>query len=116
MKQTVRRFFLGKRSSCSPGSAYFWTVLSGTAYSASTFLMFWLLSRVSGPYEAGIFTLVMAAGQQLLTIGYFNVRTYQASDVMEKFSFSQYFSFRIVTCAVMAIAGALWMILGGYQG
>lgn len=116
MKQTVRRFFLGKRSSCSPGSAYFWTVLSGTAYSASTFLMFWLLSRVSGPYEAGIFTLVMAAGQQLLTIGYFNVRTYQASDVMEKFSFSQYFSFRIVTCAVMAVAGALWMILGGYQG
>ncbi|MCI8814009.1 MAG: hypothetical protein HFH61_01915 [Lachnospiraceae bacterium] len=116
MKQTVRRFFLGERSECPPGSAYFWTILSGTTYSASTFLMFWLLSRVSGPYEAGIFTIVMAAGQQLLTIGYFNVRTYQVSDVTERFSFSQYFSFRMATCAAMTFVGILWVIVGGYRG
>jgi len=112
----IRRFFLGERGECTPGSTYFWTVLSGTTYSASTFFMFWLLSRLCGPYEAGVFTLVMAAGQQLLTIGYFNVRTYQVSDVAERFSFSQYFSFRMVTCAVMAAAGIAWMVLGGYRG
>lgn len=116
MKRKVRKFFLGESSECPPGSDYFWTVLSGTTYSASTFLMFWLLSRVSGPYEAGIFTIVMAAGQQLLTIGYFNVRTYQASDVTERFSFSQYFTFRMATCAVMALAGVGWMAWGGCRG
>lgn len=116
MRQTVRRFFLGNREKCPPSSTYFWTVLSGTTYSASTFLMFWLLSRVCGPYEAGVFTIVMAAGQQLLTIGYFNVRTYQVSDVTERFSFSQYFSFRLATCGVMALAGVLWSFLSGYRG
>lgn len=116
IRQMVRRAFIGGRTACTPGSTYFWTVLSGTTYSASTFLMFWLLSRVSGPYEAGVFTIVMAAGQQLLTIGYFNVRTYQVSDVAERFSFSQYFSFRIATCAVMVAAGILWAVLGGYRG
>ncbi len=116
IRRAVRRFFLGGRAAGTSGGTYFWTVLSGTTYSASTFLMFWLLSRVSGPYEAGVFTIVMAAGQQLLTIGYFNVRTYQVSDVAERFSFSQYFSFRMVTCAVMAAAGILWMVLGGYRG
>ena len=116
MKQTVRKFFLGNQTKSSPGSTYFWTVLSGTTYSASTFLMFWLLSRISGPYEAGVFTIVMAAGQQLLTIGYFNVRTYQVSDVTERFSFSQYFSFRLTTCGVMLLGGVLWGFYGGYRG
>ncbi len=116
MREKIRGFFLGRDLACTPGSTYFWTGLSGTTYSASTFLMFWLLSRLCGPYEAGIFTLVMAAGQQLLTIGYFNVRTYQVSDVAERFSFSQYLSFRLVTCGVMAAAGVLWMFLGGYRG
>ena len=115
MREKIRGFFLGRDLACTPGSTYFWTVLSGTTYSASTFLMFWLLSRLCGPYEAGIFTLVMAAGQQLLTIGYFNVRTYQVSDVAERFSFSQYLSFRLVTCGEMAAAGVLLMLLGGYR-
>lgn len=114
MKTIIRKLFLFENREHKTGSVYFWTVLSGGLYSASTFIMFWAVSRLCGVAQAGIFTLAMSVGQQLVSIGYFNVRTFQASDIKEKYSFSQYLLFRIFTSAIMTVIGLIWIGAGDF--
>lgn len=115
MKRMIRKLFLPQGQKNRLQRTYIWSVLSGGLYSTSTFLMFWITTLLCGPYEAGIFTMAMSVGQQLVTIGYFNVRTYQVSDVRQVYSFSDYFLFRVSTCLMMAAGGILWMVLGGFE-
>ena len=52
------------------------------------------VSNILGARQAGIFAIAMTVGNQLVTIGYYNMRTFQASDVTEKYSFADYCGFR----------------------
>lgn len=116
MKTMIRKLFLPEKQKNKLRKTYVWSVLSGGLYSTSTFLMFWVTTFFCGAYEAGIFTMAMSVGQQLVTIGYFNVRTFQVSDVRQAYSFADYFLFRILTCLAMAATGMVWMFAGGFQG
>lgn len=116
MKKIIRNLFLPEKQKNQLRKTYFWGVLSGGLYSMSTFLMFWVTTFFCGTYEAGVFTMAMSVGQQLVTIGYFNVRTYQVSDVKQTYSFEDYFCFRILTCLAMGISGGVWMFAGEFRG
>ena len=94
---------------------YLWTVLAGLLYAGSSFLMSMAVSNILGARQAGIFAIAMTVGNQLVTIGYYNMRTFQASDVTEKYSFADYCGFRAVTVTVMAAAGIVWIAAGGYE-
>lgn len=94
---------------------YLWTVLAGLLYAGSSFLMSMAVSNILGARQAGIFAIAMTIGNQLVTIGYYNMRTFQASDVTEKYSFADYCGFRAVTVTVMAAAGIVWIAAGGYE-
>lgn len=93
---------------------YFWTVLAGLTYAGSSFVMSLTVTSLLGLSAYGILSAAMMIGNQLLTIGYYNVRTFQASDVKEKYSFGDYASLRILTTGVMLIGGAVWMMAEGY--
>lgn len=95
---------------------YIWTVLAGLIYAGSSFLMSMAVSNILGVHAAGVFAIAMSIGNQLVTVGYYNMRTFQVSDVTEKYSFADYSGFRAVTIAVMILAGIIWIIGGGYHG
>ncbi|MGI6007477.1 MAG: lipopolysaccharide biosynthesis protein, partial [Ruminococcus sp.] len=95
---------------------YFWTVMAGLLYAGSSFLMSMAVSNILGAHQAGVFTIAMTIGNQLVTIGYYNMRTFQASDVTEKYRFEDYSGFRAVTVAAMAAVGIIWVFFGGYTG
>ncbi|MDO5424132.1 MAG: lipopolysaccharide biosynthesis protein [Eubacteriales bacterium] len=116
MKKTIRTLFLNTNEEKRVRDAYLWTMLSGLLYSGSTFVMFWAVSAACSVAEGGVFTIAMSMGQQLVTIGYFNVRTFQVSDVREEFSFSEYIVFRSITCTLMCLVGACWILAKGYTG
>lgn len=116
MKTTMRNLFLPQRQNNKLRKTYVWSVLSGGLYSTSTFLMFWITTALCGTYEAGIFTMAMSVGQQLVTIGYFNVRTFQVSDVKQVYRFNDYFMFRILSCLAMVAVGTGWMLVGDFRG
>ena len=96
-------------------TTYLWTVLAGLLYAGSSFLMSMAVSNILGAHQAGVFAIAMTVGNQLVTIGYYNMRTFQASDVTEKYSFADYCGFRAVTVSVMAAVGILWIAAGGYE-
>lgn len=51
----------------------------------------------------------------MVTIGTFQIRTYQATDVTGVFKFQQYFIFRILTISAMMLCSLVYVIVRGYD-
>ena len=52
----------------------------------------------------------------MLTVGTFQIRTFQATDIGGMFNFHQYFVFRIITVCVMIISSYGYILIRGYSG
>ena len=74
-----------------------------------------IVNRITGSFMGGIFTFAFSNAQLMYTIGGFEVRPLQSTDVDEKFSFSQYFSFRVLTCIALIVAVSVYVLLSGYS-
>ena len=109
----IKNFFMPDNNTMK--QTYFWTVLAGMTYAGSSFLMSMVTSNLLGAAMAGVLALALSIGNQLVTIGYYNIRTFQVSDVREKYSFSDYCGSRILTISAMLLVGVIWIILGGYS-
>ena len=99
----IKDFFMPEKQSAK--QTYIWTVLAGLIYAGSSFLVQMVTSSYIGAAQAGILALALTVGNQLVTIGFYNIRTYQASDVREKYKFSDYLVLPLVTVLNMMGAG-----------
>lgn len=95
---------------------YVWTVLAGMLYAGSSFVMSLGVSNILGVGPFAVFGIAVSIGNNLVTIGYYNMRTFQVSDVLEKYSFRDYSGFRALSAAAMAVACVIWILVGGYRG
>ncbi len=89
---------------------YFWNTLGSLMSSLASVILLMVVTRLLGTYMAGIFSLAYAVGQQFQTLGQFEMRTYQATDVTKRFSFGTYLGSRILTCSGMILALAAYAI------
>ena len=71
-----------------------------------------VINRTNGLEDAGIFSIAYAVAALLLFLGQYGFRRFQSSDVREKYSFSEYYGSRIITCTVMMIAAAAYCVYG----
>lgn len=83
---------------------YLWNTLASLTASASTVVMLAAVTHTAGLAAGGLFSIATAVGQQLQTVGMFEVRTFHITDVRRSFSFGTYMALRLVTTAVM-VAG-----------
>ena len=97
-------------------TTYMWTVLAGVIYAGSSFIMSMVITNLLGAEEFGVYTNAMAIAALLGTIGLYNVRMFQVSDVLEQYSFADYSVMRILSTVVMMVAGAIWLLIAGYRG
>lgn len=91
--------------------AYIWNLISSVSFSIQSALFLLVVTRAGGEIEAGSFIILFTIAQTLSTVGNYNLRDFQVSDLKREFSFSDYFSTRIVTCLVMtllSLAYAFW--------
>ena len=88
--------------------AFLWNMIGSTCYSGSSFLYLLVVTRVCGAQLAGFFSLSYATAQLLLQVGRYGVRTYQATDLEQKYIFSEYKVSRIITCALMMLFGIIY--------
>ena len=69
---------------------------------ASLVIILTIVTRAAGVAAAGVFSLANnAIGQQFQTLGMYEVRAYQVTDVRGRFSFGVYHATRIVTVTLM---------------
>lgn len=95
---------------------YFWNILGSACNACVSVFLLALAARLLGSEESDIFSIAWAIVQLTLTIGTFQVRLYQATDVAGKYSFRQYFIFRMFTVLAMIAVTAGYIFYYGYIG
>lgn len=87
---------------------YFWNTMGSGMMAAFSVILMWVVTRIMGAYVGGIFAFAYAVAQQLQTVGAYEMRTYQATDVREVFKFDVYLAARMITCAVMLLCAVVY--------
>ena len=82
-------------------SSYLWNSASAMLNSFQTVVILMVISRIDPVNDAGIFVIAYAIGNLMLTIGRYGIRQFQASDVVEKYSYREYYYSRILTTGLM---------------
>lgn len=93
-------------------SSYTWNTINAMLSAGESPVMTLVLTRSQGVYDAGIFSIAYAVATLLLYVGQYGFRKFQSSDIREKYSFSEYYGIRIITCAVMMLAALIYCIFG----
>ena len=94
---------------------FIWNMMGSLANALSSIILSICVNRIMGGNSAGIFAFAFANAQLMMTIGLFEVRIYQASDIDEKYSFNDYFTLRLITCAIMIISSVFYVLINGFN-
>ena len=89
-----------------------WNAAVNVAAAGLSACLLMLASHISGAYWCGVITLGLAMSMQLFTLGNFTMGSYQASDVAEIQSFSDYVGAKIISLGAMLLAAVTWLALG----
>lgn len=92
----------------------FWNMMSSGLNSVVSMLLLWVVTRVNGVFDAGIFSLGFSTSQMMLTIGNYGMRNYQATDLRDKYAMKTYLASRIVTNFAMLVIVAGFIKFEGY--
>ena len=95
---------------------FLWNMIGSVLYAVATILLVRFTKGVAGTGVGADFNIAFKTGQILLTVGYFEIRPFQVTDVSNEYSFRDYFSLRILTCGLMAVGGFLFPWLTGETG
>lgn len=91
-----------------------WNIAGSLAYSLLSVLLLMVVNRAVGEEQAGVFSIAFTTGQLMLTLGFYNMHPFQATDIREEYSFQDYFTTRCITCAAMILLSAVYIALSGY--
>lgn len=80
-------------------------MLGSGIYSLATVIFVMLAKRIVGEEAGAKFYMAFTTGQMLLTIGYFEIRPFQVTDVRGQYKPKEYFGFRVLSCAAMLVCG-----------
>ena len=84
--------------------SFLWNMLGSGIYAAATILFVMIAKRCAGEEMGASFYMAFTTGQMLLTIGYFEMRPFQSTDVGFQFTEGDYFGFRTLSSATMLLA------------
>lgn len=92
----------------------FWNMISSGLNSVVSMVLLWVVTRVNGVVDAGIFSLGFSTSQMMLTIGNYGMRNYQVTDIRDKYSMRVYLASRVVTNVIMMVTVIGFVGLEGY--
>lgn len=96
-------------------SGYFWNTAAGLVNAGKAVILSMVVTRTDSLADAGVLSLAFAAGNLMRSVGTFGVRNYQATDLKERFTFTDYFWSRILTVCLMAVVSGLYLLYGAVQ-
>ena len=92
----------------------FWSTAGSIAAAASSFLLLMIVTRVMGADASGNYSIGYSIAQLMWTIGVFEETTYFATDARGRFTSEQYFAFKILSTALMAVVSVVYTLSFGY--
>ena len=97
-------------------SSYVWNTASGLLFAMQSAILLMVISRTNNLDDAGVFSIAYAVASLMYYVGEFGVRKYQITDVLEKASFCDYHTHRVVTCSIVIIASLVYAGTGFLTG
>ncbi|NJP39850.1 oligosaccharide flippase family protein [Oscillospiraceae bacterium HV4-5-C5C] len=94
---------------------YIWNMIGGIVNSTISIISVMVIIRLTNTYYSGLFSLGFANAMLLQHVGSFDSRSHQCADAKSHFTFSEYLSFRLLTCGLMVIATAAFILLNHYS-
>ena len=94
-------------------SSFLWNMIGSGIYAAGSLLLSLYVIRVLGADEGGIFSIAITVAQMLAFIEFYETRTYQVTDVSNKYSFADYKATKII---LFIIATVVALVYAFFQG
>lgn len=95
---------------------FMWNMAGSLCNSLSSMLLLIIVNRISGESRGGFFALAYSTAQLLFSVGGFEIRPVQSTDIKNRFSFNQYFTSRMLNCLVMLVCMIGYILSNGYTG
>lgn len=92
-----------------------WNMVGATLNAFNSLLFTIVVTRINGITDAGIFTYSFATACLLYVIGVYLGRTFQVTDITNKYSDTDYIYNRILTCVIMIIVSILFCLIKQYE-
>lgn len=92
-------------------SSFFWNLLGSLTYAVMSVGLLMIVTNVLGEDIAGVFSIAFTTSQLLLTIGLFEIRSFQITDQCEKYHFSDYLYARGAVTLCMVVAGIIYALI-----
>lgn len=93
-----------------------WNMVGSFCYAFASMVLSFLVMRVVGEEEGGIFSFGFSTfGQQMFILAYFGIRPFQITDGTGEYSFGDYLGHRVITCMAAVTAAAGWLFFSGYS-
>ena len=90
-------------------SIYIWNIVGSMTNAFMSMVILAIVTRTLDNQQTDIFSIAWSISQLMATIGTFQIRTYQATDVTERYKFNQYFAFRCLTVVIMILASIIYI-------
>lgn len=95
---------------------FIWNMIGSMCNALSSFVLLTIVTRINGSEDGGLFSLAFSTAQMLTSLGCFETRAIQVTDVQRKREFRDYFTFRMITTLLM-VAGLIgYVIMTGKRG
>lgn len=94
---------------------FIWNMVGSGIYSFISMFLSIVVIRIMGEKMGGVFSIAITISQMLLYIAYFELRTFQVTDVEHRYSFAQYHGAKLITCLLMMAASVVYIALQGYD-
>lgn len=112
--QYMKKWLFGNEKNIMRDSSI-WNLIYSVEYSLLSAVLMLIITRVSGTYATGVFLIAYTVTQMMATIGSYGMRSFQASDIKNEYSFPTYFSSRIVSVIAMVIICMGYSFKEGYD-
>ncbi len=110
MLETINRLL--ERTGNISRSTYVWNTISAMMLALQGPVIQAVVSRTNGATDFGIISIAFSVATLIMYVGQYGLRRFQASDVLEQFSFEEYHGMRVVTCSLMIVASILYCLYG----
>lgn len=94
---------------------YFWNALGGIVSASTSVIIIMVITHTTGTYDAGIFSLGYANAMLFSNIGTLDTRSHQCANAIGRFSFSDYYTFRVATSFIMIFGAFIFVNFSNYS-
>lgn len=93
-------------------SAYVWNAVNAVLSACQCPVILLVVTRTGGVVDGGVFSIAFAVASLMLYVGLYGLRRFQASDVIEKYTFREYHGMRFITSGAMVVASFAYCVYG----